>query len=71
MGFNKRIISLEKSLFFLKNEGLKNYYGKSDVLFFIDPESSEIYQMFQNGLKEKDILEIILKKIKHKKNEVY
>lgn len=61
MGFNKRFVTLELCLNALKNNNLKNYYGKSDVLIFNDETSSLIYNLFIEGKTEQEILSIINK----------
>ena len=61
MGFNKRLINYDRSLSALENNRLKEYYGKSDALFFEDKESLKIYNLHHEGKSDKEILEIINK----------
>ena len=61
MGFNKRYINIEKSLNALHENKLKEYYGKSDALFFSDEESHTVYKLHNEGKSDKEILEIITK----------
>ena len=71
MGFNKRFVSLEYSIKALKNNDLKGYYGKSDMLLFDDDVSSRIYKLYQEGKNESEILLIINQNMEEKTNEVY
>jgi hypothetical protein len=71
MGFNKRYISSEHTINALNNKSLKDYYGKSDALIFMDPLSSEVYNLHREGKKEEEILLIINKNMEEKTNEVY
>ena len=59
MGFNKRLINYDRSLSALENNRLKEYYGKSDALFFMDKASHEIYKLHCEGKSDKEILETI------------
>jgi hypothetical protein len=71
MGFNKRYVDLERCIKALKNNNLRGYYGKSDMLIFEDDTSSLIYELFQQGKNDKEILSIINKNMEEKTNEVY
>ena len=71
MGFNKRFVSLEYSIKALENNVLKGYYGKSDMLLFDDEVSSRIYELYQEGKNESEILLIINQNMEEKTNEVY
>jgi len=71
MGFNKRYINSEFSIRALKNDDLKNYYGKSDVLIFEDDVSSQIYELFKKGHTNTEIINIIKSNMEEKTNEVY
>ena len=71
MGFNKRYVALEYTLNALKNNDLKGYYGKSDMLIFEDNTSSEIYNLYKLGKTEKEILSILNLNMEEKTNEVY
>ena len=55
----------------LKNNNLKGYYGKSDVLYFEDDLSSKIYELFLNGKTDSEILLIINQNMEEQKNEMY
>jgi hypothetical protein len=61
VGFNKRYINIERSLKLLHENKLKEYYGKSDALFFEDKESLKIYNLHHEGKSDKEILEKINK----------
>ena len=61
MGFNKRLINYDRSLSALENNRLKEYYGKSDALFFMDQKSRDIFKLYEEGKTDKEILEIITK----------
>ncbi len=71
MGFNKRFVVLEYCIKALKNNDLKGYYGKSDMLVFEDETSSKIYQLYRAGKSESEILLIINQNMEEKTNEVY
>lgn len=71
MGFNKRFISSEYSIKALKNNDLKGYYGKSDMLLFDDEISSKIYELYREGKNESEILLIINQNMEEQTNEVY
>jgi DNA-binding NarL/FixJ family response regulator len=55
MGFNQRWLDKERCFHALANNGLKQLYGKSDSLTFLDEESSNIYEMFLEGLTDDQI----------------
>jgi len=63
VGFNKRHINIERSLKLLHENKLKEYYGKSDVLFFEDKESLKVYDLHNEGNTDKEILKIITKQM--------
>lgn len=72
MGFNKRHIRLDNCIIALKKGKLKEYYGKSDMLFFTDNTCSFIYNLYTEGKKDEEILNIINKKnTEEKTNEVH
>lgn len=71
MGFNKRYVVLDTCIEALKNNNLKGYYGKSDVLYFEDDLSSKIYELFLNGKTDSEILLIINQNMEEQKNEMY
>jgi hypothetical protein len=45
----------------LENNKLKEYYGKSDALFFMDQKSREIFKLHEEGKTDKEILELIIR----------
>jgi hypothetical protein len=61
VGFNKRHINIERSLKLLHENKLKEYYGKSDALFFMDQKSREIFKLHEEGKTDKEILELIIR----------
>ena len=63
MGFNKRHINIERSLKLLHENKLKEYYGKSDALFFEDKESLKVYDLHNEGKTDEEILKIITKQM--------
>ena len=63
MGFNKRHINIERSLKLLHENKLKEYYGKSDALFFEDKESLKVYDLHNEGNTDEEILKIITKQM--------
>ena len=71
MGFNRRFVSLDDSIKALENNDLKGYYGKSDMLLFDDEVSSRVYELYQEGKNESEILLIINQNMEEKTNEVY
>lgn len=71
MGFNKRFVNSKSSLKALEENNLKGYYGKSDMLFFEDDISSEIYNLYSQGKTDTEILLIINKNMEDKTYEVY
>lgn len=71
MGFNKRYVVLEYCIKALKNNNLKGYYGKSDMLIFEDDTSSKIYELFCQGKTDAEILSIINQNMEEQTNEVY
>ena len=71
MGFNKRYVDSERSLEALKNNSLKQYYGKSDCLIFQDDISLDVYKLFKEGKTDQEILTIINKNMEEKTYEVY
>lgn len=71
MGFNKRYVDSKSSLLALRNDDLKNYYGKSDAIFFEDKLSSQIYDLYKKGLSNQEIILSIKQNMEDKTNEVY
>ena len=54
-----------------RENNLKGYYGKSDMLIFEDDTSSLIYELFKQGKTDSEILQTINKNMEEKTNEVY
>jgi hypothetical protein len=71
MGFNKRYVNLDSCLNALRENQLKQYYGKSDMLVFDDEKSSMIYELYKEGKTNLEILETINKNMEEKTNEMY
>jgi len=71
MGFNKRYVSSIYTIEALKNNSLREYYGKSDALIFEDELSSEVYKLFRQGKSDEEILNIINQNMEEKTYEVY
>ena len=63
MGFNKRHINIERSLKLLHENKLKEYYVKSDAIFFEDKESLKVYDLHNEGNTDEEILKIITKQM--------
>jgi hypothetical protein len=61
VGFNKRLINYDRSLSALENSRLKEYYGKSNSLFFMDQKSRDIFKLHEEGKTDEEILKIITK----------
>jgi hypothetical protein len=59
MGFNKRWVKLDRCINALKESNLKEYYGKSDMLYFEDELSPRIYDLHCQGKSDEEILIII------------
>ena len=73
MGFNKRHVYLDRCINALKEGKLKEYYGKSDMLYFEDDMSSYIHDLYCEGKSDEEILIIInkTKNTEEKTNEVH
>jgi len=71
MGFNKRYVDSKLSISALKQNRLKEYYGKSDCLLFEDYISSDIYKLHKEGKTDEEILLIINQNMEEKTYEVY
>lgn len=71
MGFNKRHVVLDRCIEALKNNNLRGYYGKSDMLYFEDDLSSRIHDLFLEGKTDVEILSIINQNMEEQTNEVY
>ena len=59
MGFNKRWVVLDRCIDALKQGKLKEYYGKSDMLYFEDEVSPFIHDLYCEGKSDEEILIII------------
>jgi hypothetical protein len=59
MGFNKRWVVLDRCIDALKQGKLKEYYGKSDMLYFEDEVSPLIHDLYCEGKSDEEILIII------------
>lgn len=59
MSVNKRWVKLEVCISALKEGKLKEYYGKSDILYFEDDTCSLIHNMYVQGKTDKEILSLI------------
>ena len=71
MGFNKRHVVLNRCIEALKNNNLRGYYGKSDMLYFEDDLSSRIHDLFLEGKTDAEILSIINQNMEEQTNEMY
>ena len=71
MGFNKRYVCSKYTIEALKNNSLREYYGKSDCLIFEDDLSSEVYKLFREGKTDEEILNNINQNMEEKTYEVY
>ena len=71
MGLNKRIVCEKYSVKALRENSLKTYYGKSDMLIFEDELSSKIYDLYKQGKTDSEILTLINQNMEDKTNEVY
>ena len=71
MGFNKRHVVLDRCSEALKNNNLRGYYGKSDMLYFEDDLSSRIHDLFLEGKTDAEILSIINQNMEEQTNEMY
>jgi maltooligosyltrehalose synthase len=71
MGFNKRSVCEKYSVKALRENSLKTYYGKSDMLIFEDELSSKIYDLYKQGKTDSEILTLINQNMEDKTNEVY
>ena len=56
MGFNKRYVFSINTVEALKSNSLKEYYGKSDALIFMDKLSSDVYELHKQGKSDQEIL---------------
>ena len=59
MGLNKRLVILDHCISALKKGKLKEYYGKSDILYFGDTTSTSIYNLHLEGKTDEEILKLI------------
>jgi hypothetical protein len=56
MSFNKRWVTLDQCVLALKEGKLKEYYGKSEMLYFGDTTCSLIYNLHLEGKTDEEIL---------------
>jgi hypothetical protein len=59
MSLNKRWVILDQCVSALKEGRLKEYYGKSDMLYFENNTCSLIFNMHMQGKTDEEILNII------------
>lgn len=59
MGFNKRWVNLDGSIYALEKGNLKEYYGNCDAIIFQDKLSETIYDLFTQNKTKEEILLII------------
>ena len=73
MGLNKRLVILDHCISALKQGKLKEYYGKSEMLYFGDTTCTLIYNLYLEGKTDEEILSIInnKKNMEETTNEVY
>ena len=59
MGLNKRLVILDHCISALKQGKLKEYYGKSEMLYFGDTTCTLIYNLYLEGKTDEQILKLI------------
>jgi hypothetical protein len=59
MGLNKRLVILDHCISALKQGKLKEYYGKSEMLYFGDTTCTLIYNLYLEGKTDEEILKSI------------
>jgi hypothetical protein len=59
MGLNKRLVILDHCISALKQGKLKEYYGKSEMLYFGDTNCALIYNLYLEGKTDEEILKSI------------
>jgi hypothetical protein len=59
MSLNKRWVILDQCVSALKEGRLKEYYGKSDMLYFENDTCSLIFNMHMQGKTDDEILKTI------------
>jgi hypothetical protein len=59
MSFNKRWVTFDQCVSALKKGKLKEYYGKSDILYFGDTTSTSIYNLHVEGKTDEEIIKLI------------
>jgi hypothetical protein len=59
MGLNKRLVILDHCISALKQGKLKEYYGKSEMLYFGDTTCTLIYNLYLEGKTDEEILKLI------------
>lgn len=68
MGFNRRYINLKNTIEALNTNKLREYYGKTDVFFFDNTLSSQIYQLFSEGKDSQEIKEFLKPELTNEKD---
>lgn len=69
MGLNQRYISKKTIINTISNGDSINKLFSSDVIILEDKFSSEIYNFYKNGLKDKEIINIIKRNDKKYENK--
>jgi hypothetical protein len=59
MGLNKRLVILDHCISALKQGKLKEYYGKSEMLYFGDTTCVSIYNLHLEGKTDEEIIKLI------------
>ena len=59
MGLNKRLVILDHCISALKQGKIKEYYGKSEMLYFGDTTCTLIYNLYLEGKTDEEILKLI------------
>ena len=59
MSVNKRWVKLDQCVSALREGRLKEYYGKSDMLYFENDTCSLIFNLYVEGKTDKEILNLI------------
>jgi hypothetical protein len=65
MGFHKRYLNIDNVLKSLKNNNITNLFTKADAFIFEDKSSSYAYNLFLEGKRDVEILEILNKQLKN------
>jgi hypothetical protein len=59
MSLNKRWVILDQCVSALKQGKLKEYFGKSDMLYFSDTTCVSIYNLHVEGKTDEEIIKLI------------